>query len=160
MLKGYDELSSRDEAGPEFSELRRVCRMVSGMDLTAPFFLNGMVLNPKWFSPKSLRFDIEYGSDYEQFKKVIQGLVFQEDLIPANCALVLNLFDAVGAAKNNTGRFDFNYVGQLHHSDGLLSSDLRLVSSNLTDKRHSRLSRSAEQSRITLKNLLGTAEMG
>lgn len=134
--------------------------MVSGIDLTAPFFLNGLILNEKWFSPKSLRLDIGYGSDFEQFQRIIQGLVFQEDLIPINCALVLNLFQAVGSTKNNTGRFDFNYVGQLHHKEGILSSDLRLVSSNLTDKRHSRLSRSAEQSRITLKNLLRTEEMG
>ena len=65
MLKGYEELSACDESGPEFAELRRVCKIVSGIDLTAPFFLNGMILNEKWFSPRSLRLDAQYGTDFE-----------------------------------------------------------------------------------------------
>ena len=111
VLKGYDELSAQDEAGPEFGEIRRVCKMLSGIDLTAPFFLNGMVLNERWFSPRSLRLDAQIGSDFEPFQKVIRGLVFQEDLIPMNCTLVLNLFDALSQTTTNTGRYDFNYVG-------------------------------------------------
>ena len=61
-----------------------------------------------------------------------------------NCALVLNLFEALGQTKTNTGRYDFNYVGQLHQKEGLLTTDLRLISNNLTDSSHSKRSRGSE----------------
>ena len=77
-----------------------------------------------------------------------------------NCALVLNLFEALGQTKTNTGRYDFNYVGQLYQKEGLLTTDLRLISNNLTDSTHSKRSRGSEQAKITLKNLLRTKEMG
>jgi hypothetical protein len=92
ILHRYEQSSINDEPD-DFDDIRNQIYTIGGVDLTAPSFLNGLVINSKWFGHKTLRYNSPIYSDNTQNKKVIQGLKFKEDLVPMNVSLVVNLFE-------------------------------------------------------------------
>ena len=137
----------------DFYEIRNLLYTIGGIDLTAPFFSNGMIVNQKWFGADLIKINSPILNDFDLSKKVTMGLKFQEDLVPFNCSLLVNLFEKL---KKDGG--SFNYTGQLYQKEGLLHQDLRLLTLNFTKKTQSSQGRLMEQQKLFLFNLLQSEE--
>jgi len=141
------------------------------IDLQAPYYLNGLVLNPNIFTPRSLRIQQAPLTDFTSFKKTIMGLEFQEDVVPPHCSLVLQLVETFTArssadfhnysdSKSYLPDDRLNYFGQLHFSDGQIRSDLRnaFLALNETDYAQVRIMQNNMDNNF--KNLLLSEQFG
>ena len=105
-------------------------KLIGGYDMCVPFFLNGLILNSKIFLPRTHDIQSTIGGDFDKFKRTVQCLKFSEDLVNMNCALVSSLIDPMHQERD----LEFNYVGQLHVREGLITTDLRSCFIGLSEK--------------------------
>ena len=112
-----------------------------------------MILDQSLYQSNQIRFDQGVGNDYRMFKDTIQGLVYQEDLVPINCALIANLYNVYSGTgstygcyeemmetyklgKSSLGKSDkkYQYTGQLFFKSGEIHRDLRCSFIGITEK--------------------------
>ena len=87
---GFDKLTQSSQSTPAMLTAHlEFLRMFTCVDLQAPYFLNGLVLNSNILAPRSLRIQQAPLTDLTSFRKTVMGLEFQEDVVPPNCTLVL-----------------------------------------------------------------------
>ena len=65
VLMRYESSQLQTEVQDDFNDIRNILYTLGGVDLTAPHFLNGMVVNQKWFESQAIKIDTPVQSDYE-----------------------------------------------------------------------------------------------
>lgn len=94
------------------------------------------------------------------------GLDFQEDVVPANCTLLLSLIETFTGPRSLADSRSYlpderlNYFGQLHFRDGQITSELRTVYLTLDERDYAQTKLMQNSLDGNFKNLLLSQEFG
>ena len=105
-------------------------------------------------------------TDLASFRKAVVGLDFQEDVVPANCTLLLSLIETFVGSRSLADSRSYlpderlNYFGQLHFRDGQIASELRTVYLTLDERDYAQTKLMQNSLDGSFKNLLLSEEFG